>query len=261
MLDAVLDDLEAESAQLDALVAPLDHDGWHTGTPAEGWDVKHQVAHLTWTDEVAVASMTDKVAWDAIVVEALEDPDGFVDKEAARAARLPHRVLLARWRAARAELAASLLAVPEGTKIAWFGPPMSATSMATARFMETWAHARDVADALGVVLEADDRVRHVVHLGVRTRDFSFANDGRDAPTEQFRVELVLPSGELLTFGPEDAAQRVTGAAYDFALLVTQRAHRTDLDLRAAGPDADDWLGLAQAFAGPSGNGREPKRVS
>lgn len=260
MLETVLADLDAESAQLDALVAPLDHHGWHTDTPAEGWDVKHQVAHLTWTDEVAVAAATDKKAWDAVVVEALQDPDGFVDKEANRAARLPHRVLLARWRAARAELAATLLAVPEGTKISWFGPPMSATSMATARFMETWAHARDVADALGVELPQDDRVRHVAHLGVRTRDFSFANAGKDAPTEQFRVELTLPSGELLTWGPEGAPQRVTGPAYDFALLVTQRAHRADLALSATGPDADDWLDLAQAFAGPAGNGREPKRA-
>jgi hypothetical protein len=52
---------------------------------------------------------------------------------------------------------------------------------------------------------------------------------------------------------------VRGAAYDFALLVTQRAHRDDLDLVATGPDADAWLDLAQAFAGPPGDKREPQR--
>ena len=55
----------------------------------------------------------------------------------------------------------------------WFGPPMSPTSMATARFMETWAHALDVYDALGIEPEPTDRIRHVAHLGVRTRDFAF----------------------------------------------------------------------------------------
>ena len=40
-LDDVLADLEAESAQLEALVADLDEDGWRTPTPAEGWDVAH----------------------------------------------------------------------------------------------------------------------------------------------------------------------------------------------------------------------------
>jgi hypothetical protein len=46
-------------------------------------------------------------------------------------------------------------------------------------------------------------------------------------------------------------------AYDFCLLVTQRRHRDDPDLVATGPDADRWLDIAQAFAGPPGNGREP----
>ncbi len=50
---------------------------------------------------------------------------------------------------------------------------------------------------------------------------------------------------------------MTGSAWDFALLVTQRRHRDDLDVQAFGDHADQWLDLAQAFAGPSGNGREP----
>ena len=100
-----------------------------------------------------------------------------------------------------------------------------------------------------------DRVRNVVHLGVRTRNFSFATHGLEAPMDQFRVELVAPSGETWTYGPEDAAQRVTGSAYDFALLVTQRRNRADLDVTAVGEDADRWLDIAQAFAGPPGEGR------
>ena len=35
-------------------------------------------------------------------------------------------------------------------RIPWYGPDMSARSGATARLMETWAHAQDVADALGI---------------------------------------------------------------------------------------------------------------
>jgi uncharacterized protein (TIGR03084 family) len=60
-----------------------------------------------------------------------------------------------------------------------------------------------------------------------------------------------------TYGPQEAAQRVTGPALDFCLLVTQRANRADLALRAQGPDADRWLDIAQAFAGPPGAGRQP----
>jgi uncharacterized protein (TIGR03084 family) len=133
---------------------------------------------------------------------------------------------------------------------------MSPTSMATARFMETWAHGLDVADALGVPAAPTDRVRHVAHLGVRTRDFAFVNRGLEPPTTEFRVELVAPSGERWEWGPAEAAQSVRGSAYDFCLLVTQRRHRADLDLAAVGEDADRWLDIAQAFAGPAGAGRE-----
>jgi uncharacterized protein (TIGR03084 family) len=138
----------------------------------------------------------------------------------------------------------------------WYGPPMSATSMATARFMETWAHSLDVHEALGVAPEVTDRVRHIAHLGVRTRRFSFAARGQQAPDEEPPVSLTAPSGEVWTWGPEGAAESVTGPAQDFCLLVTQRVHRADTGLVATGPGADRWLDVAQCFAGPPGEGRE-----
>jgi uncharacterized protein (TIGR03084 family) len=258
ILDTVLSDLAAESAGIDDLVAPLDEAGWRTATPAEGWDIAHQVVHLAWTDEAAVLAAKDPAGWDKILVAAIEDPSGFVDKAASHGARERGRDILSRWRHARETLAEVLRSLPSDQRISWFGPPMSTTSMATARFMETWAHGLDIADALGVRRAFTDRIRHVVHLGVRTRDFSFAARGQDAPTSEFRVELVSPAGEVWAFGPESADQRVTGSAADFALLVTQRRHRSDTDLVADGGEADDWLDYAQAFAGPPGLGRRPE---
>ena len=82
VLDQVLGDLQAESDALEAMVAPLDETGWRTPTPAAGWDVATQVAHLAWTDEVAVAAATDKEVWDAFVLKAIADPTGYVDVEA-----------------------------------------------------------------------------------------------------------------------------------------------------------------------------------
>ena len=46
-------------------------------------------------------------------------------------------------------------------------------------------------------------------------------------------------------------------ALDFCLLVTQRRHRADLALVATGPVADEWLDIAQAFAGPPGRAASP----
>jgi len=260
ILDDLLEDLAAESDRLRAAVLPLDDAGWHTPTPAEGWDVATQVAHLTWTDEAAVlaarAARGDKEGWDAIVLAALADPDGFVDRAAREVADELPEDLLARWDAGRAALVEALRGA-EG-RIPWFGPPMSPASMATARFMETWAHGLDVEEALDAVPEPTDRVRHVCHLGVRTRDFSFRTHRLEPPAEEFRVELTAPSGVVWSWGPETAAQRISGAANDFARLVTQRVHRDDTGLAADGEDADRWLDIAQAFAGPPGKGRDPR---
>ncbi|MDF1604330.1 TIGR03084 family metal-binding protein [Nocardioides sp. YIM 152315] len=261
LLDDLLDDLKAEGDLLWTAVAGLDagdRGGWATPTPAAGWTVATQIAHLLWTDEVAVIAATDEDAWDAVVLDAIADPTGYVDTHAHEIARLAPEALLARWGAARDALRLTLRDRPSGERMPWFGPPMSPTSMATARFMETWAHALDVYDALGIAPEPTDRIRHVAHLGVRTRDFAFSVHDLEPPAEEFRIDLIAPSGDQWSWGPQDAAQTVTGSAYDLCLLVTQRVHRDDTDLVATGADAETWLTIAQAFAGPAGEGRSKR---
>jgi uncharacterized protein (TIGR03084 family) len=255
---SVLDDLREESEELDRLVAGADARRWALPTPAPGWTVAHQIAHLAWTDRSALLAVTDADGFHVLVEKALAAPGSFVDEGAEEGAALPPDVLVARWREGRTALEEALRAAPPKARFPWYGPPMSAASMATARLMETWAHGQDVADALGVVRPPTDRLRHVAWLGVRTRDFAFGVRGLTPPGDPFRVELRAPSGAVWTYGPDDAGQRVTGPALDFCLLVTQRAHRDDLALRADGPDADRWLDIAQAFAGPPGSGR-PRR--
>ena len=253
--EQIVDDLRAESDALDALVAPLSAEQWGQPTPAAGWTIAHQIAHLLWTDRVALTSITDEAEFGRLLTTAMADPAGFVDRAAEELAATPPPQLLADWRTTRAELHAALRTVPAGRKLLWFGPPMSAASMATARLMETWAHGLDVADALGVRVPPSPRLRSIAHLGVRTRDFAFTVHGLTPPAEPFLVELTAPGGDVWSWGPADAAQRVTGPALDFCYLVTQRRARSELDLTAVGADAQRWLQIAQAFAGPPGEGR------
>jgi uncharacterized protein (TIGR03084 family) len=253
--DSVVADLRAESDELDELVAALPERVWQTATPAPGWTIAHQVAHLWWTDRVAVVAVTDEPGFAALLDEAAKNPTSFVDDGAEELAVTSPAELLAEWRHERAVLHEELLHVADGRKLPWFGPPMSATSMATARLMETWAHGLDVADALGVRRPATNRLKSIAHIGVRTRDFAFTVNGLPAPAEPFHVGLSAPDGSAWSWGPADAAQRVTGSAEDFCMLVTQRRPRTELDVTAVGADAEKWLTIAQAFAGPPGSGR------
>ncbi len=238
-----------EAADLDALVAPLEEAGWSRQTPAVGWTVGHQIAHLAWTDHVARMAAVDPDTFAAVVAEASAAPLTFVDAQADVGAARPPAELLADWREGRAALAVALRAAGPTTKLPWFGPPMSPRSMATARLMETWAHGQDVADALGVRRAPTDRLRDVCHLGVVTRDFAYRINGRPTPADEFRIELTGPSGDTWSWGPPDAPGRVSGTAEDFALVVTQRRELEDTGLVATG-EAAHWLGFAQAFAGP-----------
>lgn len=251
----IVTNLRAESDGLDALVAPLQPHRWTELTPAPGWTISHQIAHLLWTDRVALLAATDSTGFADVLTAATADAAGFVDAAAEELATTPPAELLADWRLTRGRLQDALLNVPDGYKLPWFGPPMSAASMATARLMETWAHGLDIADALGVQRPATARLRSIAHLGVRTRDYAFLVNGLAAPAEPFLVELRGPEGDTWSWGPPDAVQRVTGAAEDFCFLVTRRRALDDLNVIAQGAEAQRWLHIAQAFAGPPGPGR------
>ena len=256
----VLEDLVEETAGLDALVAGLEDAAWGRGTPAAGWTIAHQIAHLAWTDRRALLAVGDPDAFAREVDAAAAHFGSYVDDGAGRGAELPPGELLARWRAGRARLW-EVWRQPKGARFGWYGPPMSTASMATGRLMETWAHGEDVADALGARREPTARLWHVARIAVRARDYAFGVHGQPAPAEEFRVELTAPDGSSWTFGPADADQRVTGTALDFCLLAVRRRHRDDVALRAEGPDADAWLSVVQAFAGPPGDGRPPSQVA
>jgi hypothetical protein len=70
-LTALLADLRDEGDELDALIGALPDYDWARQTPAEGWTVAHQVAHLAWTDDRALLSVTDADAFAAEITDAV----------------------------------------------------------------------------------------------------------------------------------------------------------------------------------------------
>jgi uncharacterized protein (TIGR03084 family) len=254
-MDALADDLAAETVALRALLVPLDEEGWRQPTPATGWSVGDQVSHLAHFDDVAVQSATDPDAFRAELAS-IEAAGGISpDTIAERHRGTSGPALLAWFDAARSHLISAFRPLDPALRVPWFGPAMSAASSLTARIMETWAHGQDIADTVGVQREATDRLRHVAHIGIGARAYSLAVNGREAPVAPIRVELDAPGGARWTWGPEDAEDAVTGPALDFCLAVTQRRHRADTALVITGPAATEWMAIAQAYAGDAGRGR------
>lgn len=256
-MDALADDLAAESAVLRDLLAPLPEDAWRRATPAAGWTVADQVSHLAHFDDVAVRSATDPDAF--VAYREKIEADGGIDPDtiAATFRDLTGAQLLPWFDEARERLVTAFRALDPSLRVPWFGPPMSAASSLTARIMETWAHGQDIADTVGAVREPSPRLRHVAHIGIGARGYSYAVNELALPQVPIRVELAAPDGAQWSWGPDDAPDRVTGPALDFCLAVTQRRHRDDTRLTITGPAATEWMTIAQAFAGDAGTGREP----
>ena len=249
-------DLEREHADLDAIVAPLDEGGWATPTPAESWDVRDQVAHLAFFDEQATLSVRDPEAFAEGLVEIAADVGAFMDRSIATGRALSGTEVLTWWRKARSAMLAAFEDVDPDERIAWYGPSMKPASFISARIMETWAHAQDVADALGLERKPTGNLRHVAHIAVLARGYSYSTNGMDPPVDPVYVELDAPDGAKWTWG-EDVPNSVRGDAFDFCLVVTRRRHVDDSDLEVRGPSAREWMEIAQTYAGPPGSGRKP----
>jgi uncharacterized protein (TIGR03084 family) len=254
-------DLVAETAWLDEILGALPPARWRLRTPAPGWTIADQVSHLAYFDEATLLSIRDPDLFrrDA---EALTGRGGdFPDQVAAEYRHLGGAELLRWFRAARQALLDAYASTDPAVRLPWYGLDMGLASSITARLMETWAHGQDIADALGIQRPATSRLRHVAHLGVRSLAYSYAVNGLPQPDAPIRVELAAPGGGRWTWGPEDAADRVTGTALDFCLVVTQRRHRTDTGLVITGQTAGQWIAIAQAFAGGAGRGRPPRSAA
>ena len=255
-LGPLIGDLKAEQADLLDLVRDADLDA---ATPAQGWSVRDTVAHLAGTDVDAARAACDPDAFTAGLVEVARDVDGYLTGQLLARRGLSRQQLLRQWEADFGALLGAVASVPAGTRIPWYGPPMSPASFVTARLMEYWAHGQDVADGVGLTRTPTARLRHIAHLGVRTRGFAFLNRGLRPSEGPVEVVLTAPDGGTWHLGDTGAVERVTGSALDFCLLVTQRRHRSDVALLASGPAAHAWLEVAQCFAGPPGPGRAPLR--
>ncbi|HTU74836.1 MAG TPA: TIGR03084 family metal-binding protein [Trebonia sp.] len=275
------DDLAGETAGLLPLLARLGEADWDAPTPAAGWSIRDQVTHLAFFDDTSLVSIRDRAAFIAGREELRSLGDRFPDVIAEQHRHLPGGYCLEWLASSRAALVRAYKEADHAVRLPWYGPDFSVAASITGRLMETWAHGQDIADCLGVVRPPTGRLRHVADIGIRALPFSFASRGLPVPREPVYVELAAPpppagtpggsggspsragtaggSGgpPAWTWGPPDAANRVTGDALDFCLVVTQRRNVADTGLTVTGDVAAAWIAVAQAFAGRPTDPRPP----
>lgn len=255
-IDGLSSDLLAEHEALDAVLTGLSEEQWSAETPAEGWQVRDQVSHLAYFDTTAALSLVSPERFDehkAALFAGRTEPDADV----ALGRSVNGATLLADWRTGRRDLLDAIAVADPDTRVHWYGPDMSLASFVTARLMETWAHGQDARDALLLPPSVSDRLRHICHIGVSARRYAYLVHGVEDPGTPVRVEVTSPAGVVWAWGPSEAPGRIHGSALGLALVFTQRRHPDDTDVRAEGDTAEQWLAIAQAYAGPAGRGRSP----
>src|SRR5664280_817439 len=181
----LLVDLDAEYDDLRGVVDGLGDTApeWDLPTPAAGWAVRDQISHLAYFDDAGRLAMVDPDAFARTVEEAMAmasrgDP---MEVHLARGRSMGGDELLAWWGGAHRAMVEAFAVADPSVRVPWFGPPMGVLSFISARLMETWAHGQDVCDALGVERMATTRLRHIAHLGVRARPFSYLVRGMEVP--------------------------------------------------------------------------------
>jgi uncharacterized protein (TIGR03083 family) len=96
------DDLDVEHAGLDALVANLDEAGWRTPTPAPGWSIRDQLAHLAFVEGRAVLSFADEAAFAEALASDRSDAELFAHRMGGGELPADGALVLAAWRATAA---------------------------------------------------------------------------------------------------------------------------------------------------------------
>jgi len=238
----IFDDLEAEYAALDAVLAGLPEDAWSRPSAAASWTVADVVVHLAQTEEFAAAACGgQRPSWQRYGTTVDEAMDVLTRSEPGS----PQQIL-ARWREASRVCLVELRRADPGRRLEWVASTVKPATLATTRLAEHWAHALDITGPLRIDYPDTDRLRHIAWLGHTTLPYAFGLAG--LPPVAVRCELTAPDGSTWTYGPVDADSSIAGPAAVFCRVGAQRLDPEDADLVTAGPHGRTALRVLRNYA-------------
>ncbi|MBV8981884.1 MAG: maleylpyruvate isomerase family mycothiol-dependent enzyme [Acidimicrobiia bacterium] len=253
MTEPVVSALAAQQAELSGVLAGLADTDWQRPSRCDGWTVADVVLHLAQTNEMAIASLDGRYPeYPANVGRRLEAVAADVDDGAAHMVAAergrPLDELKARWRSSVDDFLSRLDGADFHRRVQWVAGELSTRTLVTTRLSETWIHAGDVTDAIGVELEPSDRLRHIARLAWRTLPYAFARAGREL-SAPVAFELGGPTGERWDFIPDEPpATTVRGPGVELCLVAARRMDPAETSLEGQGPDAAAVLELVRTYA-------------
>lgn len=264
-MKAIINDLIAEQSVSDAFVDSLSEKEWNETIRSdlrvydiEGiWKIRDVVSHIAIFDEAAAQLAAGTAG------QIRDVTGGRMDEHLKY---LPYLglgkdELLATWRLSRTALDFTLSGSDPKARIPWApGLPMSARSLATARYMELWAHWVDIYDHFGIEPKANMRIKNILFLSWQSRPNAYRINGAELPDTPVYLALTLPDGSVWEKGDAGAENRITGSALDWALVSVKRRNWMDTELEITGGEARRYADFAQTFAGDADLSPLPKRL-
>jgi len=254
-------DFREECDALYAVLKEVPDAGWERPTQFKSWTFNDVIGHLHIFDYAARLTLDGPAALKAFFAQIAAGRaagDSLVSYTRRWLSGLQGVSLLARWREFSSELAEVYADLDPARRVAWGGPDMSVRSCISARQMETWSHGQAIFDLLGATRPEGDRLRNIAVMGVNTFGWTFVNRKLDVPDVKPYVRLLSPTGAVWEWNSAAQVERVEGSAVDFCAVVTQTRNIADTRLHVEGQAAQQWMSIAQCFAGPPENPPAPR---
>ena len=245
-----------ESDALYKLLINADKNSFKLKTQFKSWTINDVLYHLHVWNIAALLSLKNENEFKEFMqnfMEAVKSGNSAREYEKILSDNTEGLDLLNLWKETYEKISNEFAKSDPKKRVKWAGPDMSVRSSITARHMETWAHGQEIFDQLGFERIDTDRIKNIVVIGVNTFGWTYINRNLSIPEKMPKLSLLSPSNELWEWNEDNEEDMILGSATEFSQVVTQVRNINDTSLKVSGKIANEWMSIAQCFAGPPEN--------
>ena len=245
-------DFRDECNAVYSILENLKEQDYEMPTQFKGWTFNNVIGHLHVWNYAADISLKDGDEWKNFAnsaLQALGNGSSMNEFEQTITKGIQGPELLSMWKEYYTDMTERFAVADPKKRVKWMGPDMSDRSSISARHMETWAHAQELYDSLGLDRINEDRIKNIVIIGNNTFKWCFTVHKKTLPSIRPYLKLISPSGEIWEYNEFSEEHKIEGLAEEFCQVVTQVRNIQDVNLKLTGSIAEEWMSVAQCFAG------------